>query len=144
MPTLPTLQTLNQTALYDYTITVSPIAEPMVTFMRDWINEHVSPLINMIGLALAPIFLITNPTIEGINSMTYYLIMFAPYPGVFFYAFAIIVTYMPEKVQFLAALILWIDIVFFSYDSWRTGEEHRRGKNKGVLKCGVWMISTRH
>lgn len=118
--TLPTIVNyLNSDDLYNYTITTSPYSKPLVDFVKTFEDNLVSPVSTVLSYVIGPINGQTSTFAAGVNLFTAYLITFSALPVLFVYAVGVLVQYMPEKVQMVATFMIWLNVLFYTYDRYQ-------------------------
>lgn len=122
---VPTIPTFSGNDLYNYTITISPGSYGPTTFMRDLINAFSSNLFSPLTFITSPLTNTSTGFVTSFTMMQSLLVTFGMLPVLFVYAFGALVSYMPVKVQLIAALVLWSNNVFFLYDRYQGKVFHR-------------------
>lgn len=125
-PLFPTYATIapvySGSELYNFTITVSPVSKPIVDWIKSWLDNVIfGATDSVLGLVLSPISFITGNTALAITQTMALLIGFSAFPFLFVYGVITIIRNMPDKVVMFFALLLWINIIFYSYDRFKRG-----------------------
>ena len=121
--TYPTLSlNFSTNELYNYTVTVSPVSKPIVSWLKGWLDSYIkSAIVSFLALTISPFTYLVSGIPQSTTQLVSGLISFAAYPFAILYAIGVFVKHMPEKVRIVFAILLWSNIAFYYFDFFKRG-----------------------